>query len=132
MVREQVIAQRNALTDDLDPTCDVCHGEGMVEDDECENCNGYGEIEVDMLEALELNALSVEHTWRGAYKDDARWDGLTIVLCTGGPHVEIQYNGSGAMVVGYGWFGSDRYTEFIEDDSVLALCEMLADMAEVN
>lgn len=25
-------------------TCDVCHGEGCIDDDECDNCLGEGEI----------------------------------------------------------------------------------------
>lgn len=104
-VRDQVKAQLSALLHDLEE----------MEDD---------------LDALDANALSVDHTWRGPHRGNLSWDGTTVVLATGGPHVELRWDGREAIIVGYGWFGADRYSEAVDDPKVIALLETLAEMAE--
>jgi len=47
---------------------------------------------------------------------------VRIVLCTGGPHCEIEWREScRPVVICYGWFGAGEYRRTLSDDEVEAM-----------
>lgn len=60
---------------------------------------------------------------RYGYNDGNGWEteSVTIVLGTGGPHIEVQYRGDRATAVAYGWFGADRVELPVDADAVNVL-----------
>jgi len=98
----------------------------------CFICNDLGIVGAeDAFDVLNVMALSVEHTWTGTSRSNAYVTATTIVLATGGPHIEIlsEY-GQHLTVAGY-WAG-DRYSMIVEHDPTEALVAELEELAEMS
>ena len=56
-------------------------------------------------------------------KRGGEWDvdGVVIVTGTGGPHVQIEYDGRSALVRCYGWFRDGETTRELSDNAVALL-----------
>jgi len=68
-----------------------------------------------LVEREAEGVLSIERTRR-----------LDIVLCTGGPHVEVQWHENDRMeAVGFGWFGAGEVRRVLTDDERAGLTRSL-------
>jgi len=65
--------------------------------------------------------LSIEATGTNDGRNGWQVDGCTIVLGTGGPHVQVEWSFNAARVVAYGWFGADRVELPVDMDAVESL-----------
>ena len=57
---------------------------------------------------------------------------VVVVLCTGGPHVEIRWTEDRTpMVHAFGWFGADEFSRELTDDEQAGLEVVLGDFDDI-
>ena len=56
---------------------------------------------------------------KGTRRAGGEWDieGAVVVVTTGGPHVQLEYDGRDVVVAGWDWFGADRTTRTLGEDA---------------
>jgi len=57
---------------------------------------------------------------------------VRIVLCTGGPHCEVQWpEGDNPSVLCYGWFGADRFERELTQDEIAGIESALGNWGDL-
>lgn len=66
-------------------------------------------------------------TGRRSARSDA-WDieSAIVVTTTGGPHVQLEYDGREVRVIGWDWFGADRTSRTLSDDAAALVVRAFA------
>ena len=108
-VREQIELQAASITE--------AHQHFELDEHESHECDEYpGEDFFDWLN--NSGGLSVEVTWTGSLGTRPDIDQIRYVLCTGGPHVELRYDGTRATYHGWDWFGEGDQTMAGDDAAI--------------